>query len=48
MNIWDSDKDIRATTDDMVDEFAYDFTDPPGSIPRVITIESIRKEPKSR
>ena len=45
VNIWD--RDNTSVTDDMVDEFTYDFTDLPGSGARTIDIESVRDPPKS-
>ena len=45
VNVWD--RDNTSVTDDMVDEFSYDFTDEPGSPMRALNLESVRDPPKS-
>lgn len=45
LSIWD--KDNSSTTDDIVDEFSFNFTDQSGSGARVMDMESTRGSPKS-
>ena len=46
INTWD--KDDNSGTDDIVDEFSYDYTDGPGNGPKVVDIQSVTMSRDSR
>ena len=48
ITVWDSDPANNRVPYDEVDEFDYDLTDEPGSNPRILTIEGIRPDNKTR
>mgnify|MGYP001792509731 CR=1 FL=1 len=46
INTWD--KDDNSGTDDIVDEFSYDYTGEPGIGPKVVDIQSVTRSRDSR
>lgn len=46
--MWDRDDDSAFIPVDMVDEFLFDFNDAPGRDPRIVSVDGIREDPKSR
>ena len=48
MTVWDSDPANSRVPYDEVDEFDYDLVDVPGSNPRLLTIDGIRPDNKTR
>ena len=46
INTWD--KDDNNVTDDIVDEFSYDFADEPGTDPNVVELQSVASSHDSR
>jgi len=48
MTVWDKDPENSRVPYDEVDEFNYDFMDNPGANPRVLTIDGVRPQNKTR
>ena len=45
VSMWDEDN--SSSTDDIIDQFSFDYTDQPGSKFKTIYLESTRGDPKS-
>lgn len=46
ITVWDKDSDLATfRQQDMVDEFSFDYTDTPGNLTSVMTIDGIRNSP---